>query len=402
MASVQAISHDFGDAKTVCDSLLRDVGTQGGPKDTLGFLICDSLAEGEALAQELSGRVDYPVVGGTTLAFPLAGEGEEVSARFLVVQKPGAVFSVAVSDRLNPAHSAAQVQDMYRRCVDGLGAAPKLFLVLMPRMEGINSDQFMDDLFRLAGDVPVFGGMTGADLEVTRALVFANGRVMDRELVLVGVGGDVQPVVSVGARLTVMGEYAPTVTKSDGNVVYTVNDMPFSDYMRKVGLDPGGADGVSGMDALFQYGPLPVRLHGRLADDDGVPDIRAINRVNPADGSASFTASVPQGCRVSVGILDKGDITGSTQDCLDALAARMKENEERGYRYDAIFSVPCVARYFAQAGKQDVESLLLNEKLPKTLAVGTFYAFSEVCPTIGGDGRVQNRTHAESLVMCAF
>lgn len=401
MPASESVSRVFGNTQSVCDDLLRELTIKGGQRDTIGFLVCDSQLEYAALAAQVSRGVDFPVIGGTTLAFPMVDSGDEMSAKLVVCQKQGAEFSVAVSQPLDNTSGPTQVEELYRRCVAGLAGDPKLFFVLVPKTEALNGEQLISDLLPLAGGVPVFGGMTGADVEIARAAVFAGGKTMQREIVLVGIGGNVRPAVAVGTSLTVINDYAPTVTKSEGNVVYAVDDMTFFEYLDKVGLTLD-VTSTAGMEDLFEYAPVPALLRGKRPQDDGVPEIRSIISTNPQNESAVFTASVPVGTRVSIGILQKSDIVDSARDCLDKLQASMAVHQEQGYQYDVLFSLSCVARYFAQVGGEDAESAFLHQALPKNLPVGTFYAFSEFCPTLGQDGAVHNRTHSESIVMCAF
>lgn len=395
----KGLSYNFQDIDAIADDLLENIAGDTR-RHALGFLTLDSQIDGAALLAKLKAKAAFPIVGGTTFEYPLNAPGREISASLTVLDDERLQYALSVTEPLDDRQAAEQIKAAYDECLAKLGHKPKLWMLYAPMKAGVAMDPFISHLFALAGDVPVFGGVTTNDLDSTRALVFADDTTYDNRMLLLGLGGDIKPVFAVGSQLTVMTEYGPTVTESDGNLVHRVDDMTFCEYMRGLGIAP--EDRENGVDALVQYGPLPVQLRHKLRDDDGVPELRCISFTDPEKGCAAFSSSLPVGTKVNVGMIQKNDVTESSRRCLQELTQNMQAEEAGGYKYSLVFSVTCVARYFAMLGGENLESSLLLNEAPAHLPVSTYYGFCEVGPTLGRDAEVHNRSHNASIVMCAI
>lgn len=398
MATQAAVSHEFASASAICQELLAGLEKKSAD---IGFLLCDAQVDAGGLAAELQKSLNFPIVGGTTLAFPMVDPDEDMSARLVLLEKEGMKTFTAVSRTAEEGQYREIIQDVYNECVEGLGEKPKMLLCHVPLMAKHNGELFVSELFGCAGDVPVFGGTVGADTERDQALTIANGRGWPGSLVLTAFGGNVQPAFAVGAQITLMSEYAPTVTKSEGNVVYMVDDMTFCEYLAKAGFATQG-QGATGFDALFQYGPLPVQLEGKLKQDDGVPEIRVITGTCVEDGSASFSCAMPVGTKIRMGMSERKDILESTQKVMNEVERAVQLRRQAGYQPQLMLCVSCVARHFAQVGGSNDEGGHLRERMPEGMEAAAYHAFSEVCPTFGETGEMHNRTHADSLVVCVL
>lgn len=398
MVTRENYSSSFINVKQITEDLLKDIDLNG-EEGVFGFLVCDSRIDYQSVVEELVKQVTYPIAGGTTLTMPSALEGEEISASFTVIQREGMKISVAKSAKLDVECLDEQMEQLYLDCVQDEEDI-KLFMPFMPLIPGLPADSFIQSLFGKAGNIPVFGGVTTDDLDTTKAAVFTREGAFHNRMILIALSGNVKPVFQAENQLTLMSDYEPSVTESNHNIVKKVDDMLFCDYMKKVGIAP--EERINGIDALIQYGPIPVRLRNKLPDDDGIPEIRCISYTNVEEGSVVFSSEMPEGTRVGLGILQKQDIIDSSRRCMDSMKSQIAENETDGYQYGMLFSFPCVARYFATTGGDHPESKLLRMDKPKEMAGASFYAFNEISPTLGTDKRVLNRSHNASIIMCAI
>lgn len=393
-------STQFLNAEAIIDSFTEQ-GLGEIPETSLGVLYCESSIEYEVLVQQLAQKVSFPIIGGTTMDFPVKNRGEDCSAILMVVAREGMRFSVQVSDKLDGAKHTEQMNELYAQGRSQLGEEPKLAIIFLPLMPHVRVSHFIDDIFASAGDIPVFGGVSTSDLIGTKAAVFCGGEVYREHMVLLMLGGDVKPVCASANQVTPMVEYAPVVTEAKGNEVLRVDSSTFCDYMREAGIRP--EDRVSGVDALMQYGPIPVVVDNAETQDTDVPEIRCISYTDPEQGSAIFSASVQEGSKIYMSILRKQDVKDSAEDCLRKLEERMKPAQQEGYEYSAFFYVTCVARYFVQVGGTDVEGIFLAENVPEGCASIGYYGFCEIGPTYRiADGVMENKSHSASITMCAF
>lgn len=398
MATYVGKSCNFDDVDIIVNDLLvncRFNKTAGKP----AFLVADSQINSPALVKALAQKTGFTVVGGTSFTYPMSENVNEVSAQLTVLDMDTLDYALGVSQPLKGPEMGAQIREVFEHCRATLKGEPKMWMLYLPFIPGFNIDAAVNAVFALAGETPVFGGVTTDDLDSTKAFVFAGDQAYTDRMVLLALGGDIKPVFAVGSQLTVMTEYGPAVTESCGNVVSRVDDMSFCDYMRSLGISP--EDRVNGVDALVQYGPLPCRLRHKLVDDDGVPEIRCISCTNVNEGSAVFSSAMPVGTRVNMGVIQKNDVTESSSYCVNLLSKRMRREEELGYAYSVIFSVPCVARYFATLGDAKFKKSLLAQ-IPDNLPFSMYYGFCEVGPTFSENGRLHNRSHNASVVMCAI
>jgi hypothetical protein len=145
----------------------------------------------------------------------------------------------------------------------------------------------------LGKHVNVFGGMAGDDFTFTTQSVFTNGRTSTSGIVAVVLD---EEKINIKGRATCgwkpMGT-EKTVTRSEGNRVYTVEGIPVLELMKKYSgiadLTPGNPNAINEVATLF---PL------QLQREQGDPIMRPGLVVHWEDGSFSCSGSVPQGSKV--------------------------------------------------------------------------------------------------------
>ena len=402
MLSATYISTVFTDAGAIAREILSGLAGNEPSTPAVGFLFCDSQTDYAAVLEIITAQAAFPVVGGTALGFPFAGgDGAEISAALMLMAKEGLEAAVAVSAPLTEESHTEQMGAVFAACREALGEAPKLVMPFFPLMPGFPTGLFIDEVITLAKDAPVFGGTTTNDLISTRPAVFAQGTAFTDRMVLVMLGGDIKPVFATGNKVSPTVEYAPTVTLSEDNTVYRVDDDSYCDYMRAIGISP--EDRINGVDALMQYGPTPVIVHTPGTPESDVPEVRCISCTDVGKGCAMFSGPVPEGARLRMSILRKQDVEDSAAECLAKLRRRMAAEEAGGYAYTTLFCISCVARYFVFTGDRNTERELLMRERPQGLSPIGFYAFCEIGPAYAAAGNtLMNRSHSASIALCAI
>ena len=391
MMTMTTVSRSFK-AETIAGDLIRDL--PASPPNALGLLSCSPETDCRAMIARLQASLPFPVVGGTTWALPFESHDEEVSASLTVIDRPDVNFAVGVSPVLDPADCRRQMTELYRDCEARLDRRPKMLLVFLPVIPGLMPDRYLPHLFEAAGNLPVFGGMVSDDYDtyIDRAAVLAEGRGFSDRMALVALGGDIEPVFAARCSLNAVTDYTAEV---DGYTIRRVDDMSFCDYLSRQGFDPSNEELSSGW-------PLSLDIRGRHAPVEGLDDACDLVRLNPADGSGTLAGLVPLGAGIRVGVLNKGNIIKTADDCLADILARIKDGQARGYRYSLLFCLPCVARYYALVGDDNKEGERIKAACRENLTLVGYYGFNEVCPVHLPYGGRENRVLNYSIVMCAF
>jgi hypothetical protein len=142
-------------------------------------------------------------------------------------------------------------------------------------------------------DVNVYGGMAGDDFTFSDQLVFTNNRESSRGLVCIALDEEkimIKGVATCGWRAV---GTVRTVTKSEGNHVYTVDDTPVLDITTKY----GGLENVS-PDNEGLLLEIAANFPLQLQREKGDPVMRPGLVIDWNDRSFYCSGSVPEGSKV--------------------------------------------------------------------------------------------------------
>lgn len=391
MPALTNVTRWYDNVAKMADDLLKGIGSDCG----MGFLVCDNESDYSALATELDSRVSFPIIGATSPANPAFHRSVDVGASLTVLTGDRAKFGASLTAPLYGDSPDKAIETAYREAVSSLGVEPKLILATFPIIKDLAIDRYLPKLFELAGDTPVFGGMASDDYDQLNFAVIAGGAVHSDRASIVAIGGDISPVFATGCDITVLADYAPTVTEVDGNVVRMVDDMSFCGYMKKLGFN------IEAPDFLSDW-PLAVLVRMEDSEGDELSTIYDLMSIDLNDCSGRFSNKPPLGARLSPGTLRNENITASADSCMTELLDKIKKGEEDGHKYDIMACIPGVSRYYAVAGDQNKDLDIIEQRLPEHLALFGFYGFNEICPVTDKNGKQCNRDHRAAIVACAF
>ena len=221
----------------------------------------------------------------------------------------------------------------------------------------IDGDQIMDGITQGFGknnsgrdnELTVFGGMAGDDLIAEKPLVFTNDKSKDNALLALVIDEDnidVRGIASCGWQA--IGT-TKTVTKSEGNIVYTIDDKPALDMLMKyLGVEVKKEDNKDIVAFLNSwYYPL------QLERENGDTVIRATRFANSEDRSLICTGSVPQGSKIKFSLPPDFDAI----ETVVAECESIKENRQQ--QADALIMFSCVSRHlsFGALIKEEIEQV---------------------------------------------
>jgi hypothetical protein len=228
-------------------------------------------------------------------------------------------------------------------------------------------------------DVNVYGGMASDDYTFTEQFVFTNGMESNRGIVALAL--DENKVLIKGKATCGWKAVGTekTVTKSEGNHVYTVDNTPVLDLTAKY----GGLENVTpdNKDILLE---IAANLPLQLQREKGDPVMRPGLVVDWSDRSFYCSGTVPQGSKVRFSIPPDFDVMEKVIKGVEEL----KENEMP--EADALIVFSCAGRIlaFGPMMNQEIEGIKNVWKVP----MAGMFSNAELARATGGNLEMHNIT----------
>ena len=221
----------------------------------------------------------------------------------------------------------------------------------------IDGEHIVDGIMQGFGkETTIFGGMAGDDLIAEKPIVFTNNKNKDNALIALIIDEDKIDVRGIATCGWNAIGTTKTVTKSKGNIVYTIDDKPALDMLMKyLGVDVKIDDDKEIVPFLNSwYYPL------QLERDNGDSVIRATRFANSKERSLICTGSVPQGAKIKFSLPPDFDaIETVVSEC-----ESIKDNQQQ--QADALIMFSCVSRHlsFGALMSEEIEQVQNVWKAP--------------------------------------
>ena len=200
-----------------------------------------------------------------------------------------------------------------------------------------------------SNDVTVFGGMAGDDLALREPVVFSYGKHSVTGLVAIIIDEDKIDVKGIATCGWKPIGTTKTVTRSIGNVVYTIDDKPALDLVIKyLGLDIDGGSKTDIVTNIGAYHPL------QLERENAPPVMRTAMLGNKEDRSLICAGNVPQGAKVRFSLPPDFDVIDTVvTECTDL-------KNEKQHEADAMIMFSCISRYlsFGVMTSEEIERVI--------------------------------------------
>ena len=229
----------------------------------------------------------------------------------------------------------------------------------------------------IAGDPVVFGGMAGDDLTLADPVVFTNDQHSTTGLVSIIIDQDKVNVSGVATCGWKAIGISKTITKSENNIVYTIDDKPALDIVMKyLGLSLDSQPITSTVFNLGAYYPLQLEREG------APPVMRTAMLGNTEDHSLICAGPVPQGSKVRFSLPPDFDIIDTVVDeCTE-----VKDQQDA----DAVIMFSCVSRYLS-FGVMTSEEIERVKNVWNAPFIG-FFSYGEYGRSKGGRHEFHNNT----------
>jgi hypothetical protein len=273
----------------------------------------------------------------------------------------------------------------FRKIASGIakkakGKFPKpAFLISGSHLE-TDAEQLLFGFEDVVGkDVNVYGGMASDDYTFTEQFVFTNGKESNQGIVALALDEDkilIKGKATCGWKAIGTEK---TVTKSEGNHVYTVDDIPVLDLTVKY----GGLENVSPDNTGLML-EIAANLPLQLQREKGDPVMRPGLLVDWSDRSFFCSGSVPQGSKIRFSLPPDFDV----METVIKGAEELKNTEMP--EADTIIVFSCAGRIlvFGPMMNMEIEGL---KKIWNAPMVGMF-SNAELARATGGNLEMHNLT----------
>ncbi len=229
------------------------------------------------------------------------------------------------------------------------------------------------------GELPIFGGMAGDDLALLEPVVFTYSKSSTTGLVAIIIDQDKIDITGIATCGWKPIGITKTVTRSTGNIVYTIDDQPALDLVIKyLGLNIDNESGESMVVNLGAYYPL------QLERENAPPVMRTAMLGNKEDRSLICAGNVPQGAKVRFSLPPDFDAIDTVIDECSGL--KTDEHSDA----DAVIMFSCISRYlsFGVMTSEEIERVIKVWDAP---FIG-FFSYGEFGKSKTGKHEFHNNT----------
>ncbi len=339
--------------------------TRDGMRPTLAIAF-NSLKGNLQEVCSLFGRHQIELFGASSgSGFTHSGLSEDALS-VMLMGLPKNTFKVRLFE--SGGRSAARTGRMVADWAQSVFSDPALLII--PSGLHFNGEQIIREILDASDDhLPLFGGFAGFRKGSDHAYVFTSDKVAQNGIIALAFDRnsvDLHGVASSGWK----GIGTPkTVTRSQGNVIYEIDNAPALDMYNKylnIGTDP---------TLTYEYPLLLIR-------DDGSSVLRGSVAVND-DKSITYGGDVPQGAKVRFSIPPGLEITDRALEIISDLRKQVP-------KADAVVLFSCSGRQYA-LGPMVEDEITAIHQLWQTPLIG-FFTDGEIGPVPSGRSELHNHT----------
>ncbi len=352
-----------------------DQSMEDGFKPTLAIAFISKSQDIKAISKMLDGA-GIEIFGSTTNGEFINEETEKGSAALLLLDINKDYFQIYFEEY--PDRSYRKVATNIAQRASARFSTPAFLIGLSEN--NVDGEEILHGLEDVIGkDVKAFGGCAGDDYSFTETIVFTNGKVSRHAMLCIALDESKVKIKGIATCGWKAVGTEKTVTKSVGNHVYTVDDMPVLDITVKYGglkdINPENKDVLIELAANF---PL------QLQREKGDPVMRPGLVIDWTDHSFYTMGSVPQGSKVRFSLPPDFDVMEKVIKGVENLkATEMPEA-------DALIVFSCAGRILSLGPlmPQEIEGIKNVWNVPM---VGMF-SNGELARATGGNLEMHNLT----------
>ena len=353
---------------------------------TAGVIACHPEFIASGVQKYICENLPFELAGITTSAQAVNGEAGELILTIFIMTSDDVWFKTGVTGGLED-NIDEPVKTAVDKAVGDFNESPKLALIFTPLIFKYSGDAYIDAMEKVLPNVPVFGPVAVDDtLTYELAETIHNDDSYKTSMSFILCYGNINPRFITGTfpREKAM-PYKGEITKSEGALVYEINNKNAHEYFESIGFISNGVLGGS-----FNFVPFLIDQRKR-ADYDGVPVIRGLTAFNES-GAAVFRGDVDEGSTFTILASESDDVLAATRQKIQQINNLPDVN--------GVLMFSCIGRRMMTMRINPLQEL---EIARDALNIGTpflmGYAAGEFSPTLIKNGIPTNRFHNYSLVI---
>ncbi len=390
MRSVALFTAEIDDLAMAVEELRRQMGNFALGKSSAGVVFVHPDADIQELAARLQQVFSIPIIG-VTAAFIFTMQGVKREGISLhIFTGDSCEFTVDSIGEVTIENYQEEVANLYSR-LTASGEEPRIILAYGNPGVDMVAEDYLSQLDKVSGTVPVYGGMASDCFSLEDCQVFARDKVVSHGLAAIAIKGNVKPVAVGSFRAGTALEYEGRVTKVNGNMVMELDGVPFAEAIARAGVVMNQED-----DSL-DYLNIPFKI--KEMDEKGQQQeyLRHLMDVDFETGGAVFFGRIPLGAKVQVGFLSRDTIKASVEEVKGHI---LEEYAKAPQEYSTLLVTSCASRAMSYANAVDDESYAYVRRIPAGMAMSGFYAYGEIYPVRReGTGEVSNGFHNTTFTL---
>jgi len=352
-------------------------------KNSGGIIFCHIDFVESSIVSALCKELPFNVIGMTSMASADEHGYGLYDLTLTVLTSDEVSFEVGMTDNINHDNYETEIDKLYNSIRNNVQDDPAMIFTFMPYMRDVSGYEVVAAMDKSCKGIPMWGSITNnVDFNYETVQTICNGKNLQKGVAMMFVNGSIDPkfIVSSIPERNIANNRA-LITKSEGAILYEVNDMPILDYLSNIGL----------IITKENITTTPFMVYYKDAKEPVALGFYTLF----GNGSVLTGGEMPVGTPFAVGSIDKEGIFESSEDGLKKI---LNINNRQ-----VTLMLPCVTRYIMLSPDQESELRLIKEKLTKSghpFMMG--YSGGEICPMPGQDGKLHNRFHNYTFCACVL
>ncbi|MBU2938912.1 FIST C-terminal domain-containing protein [Lacinutrix sp. C3R15] len=327
MKSKSIKGHSSSEIKTALTNSMSD-----GFKPTLAIVFCSINQDIQAISKILDNE-NIVIFGSSTNGEFIDEETEKGSAAILLLDLNPDYFQIYFEDYTNNDHKNVAMK-IAKKAKEKFKNPAFLVCNSNPETDGEAILKGLED--GIGNHINAFGGGAGDDYAFTETFVFTNKTISNNGIAGIALNEEKVTLKGIATCGWKAVGTEKTITKSKGNHIYTIDNIPALDITVKY----GGLQNISpdNKDVLLE---LAANFPLQLQRSKGDPVMRTAMLANREDRSLICAGNVPQGSKIKFSLPPDFDAIETVVEECNPLKVEQQQNA------DALIMFSCISRHLS-------------------------------------------------------